>query len=85
MLFRSSKAANAGGVACSCLEMAQNAEHLIWNKEQVYDELERIMVHIFEITEEACAKYGLGENFVAGANIAGFERVADAMMMQGIV
>ena len=80
-----SKAANAGGVACSCLEMAQNAEHLIWNKEQVYDELERIMVHIFEITEEACAKYGLGENFVAGANIAGFARVADAMMMQGIV
>ena len=80
-----SKAANAGGVACSCLEMAQNAEHLIWNKERVYAELENIMVHIFKITEEACAKYDLGENLVAGANIAGFERVADAMMMQGIV
>lgn len=80
-----SKAANAGGVACSCLEMAQNAEHLIWDKERVYKELEGIMVHIFEITEAACAKYDLGENFVAGANIAGFERVADAMMMQGIV
>lgn len=80
-----SKAANAGGVACSCLEMAQNAEHLIWNKERVYEELESIMVHIFRITEEACAKYNLGENLVAGANIAGFERVADAMMMQGIV
>ena len=79
------KAANAGGVACSCLEMAQNAEHLIWNKERVYDELENIMVHIFKITEEACAKYNLGENLVAGANIAGFERVAEAMMMQGIV
>lgn len=80
-----SKAANAGGVACSCLEMAQNAEHLIWNKEQVYEELEKIMVHIFKITEEACAKYDLGENFIAGANIAGFERVAVAMMMQGVV
>ena len=80
-----SKAANAGGVACSCLEMAQNAEHLIWNKERVYAELENIMVHIFKITEEACAKYNLGENLVAGANIAGFERVAEAMMMQGIV
>ena len=65
--------------------MAQNAEHLIWDKERVYKELEGIMVHIFEITEAACAKYNLGENFVAGANIAGFERVADAMMMQGIV
>ena len=80
-----SKAANAGGVACSCLEMAQNAEHLIWSKERVYEELEGIMVHIFEITEAACTKYDLGENLVAGANIAGFERVADAMMMQGIV
>ena len=80
-----SKAANAGGVACSCLEMAQNAEHLIWNKSRVYEELENIMVHIFKITAEACAKYDLGDNFVAGANIAGFERVADAMMMQGIV
>lgn len=80
-----SKAANAGGVACSCLEMAQNAEHLIWDKEQVYAELEKIMVHIFRITEEACAKYNLGENFIAGANIAGFERVAVAMMMQGVV
>ena len=65
--------------------MAQNAEHLIWSKERVYEELEGIMVHIFEITEAACTKYDLGENLVAGANIAGFERVADAMMMQGIV
>ena len=80
-----SKAANAGGVACSCLEMAQNAEHLIWTKEEVYKQLEQIMVHIFAITEEACDKYNLGDNFVAGANIAGFERVAEAMMMQGIV
>ena len=63
--------------------MAQNAEHLIWNKERVYDELENIMVHIFKITEEACAKYNLGENLVAGANIAGFERVAEAMSDAG--
>lgn len=80
-----SKAANAGGVACSCLEMAQNAEHLIWGKEQVYEELERIMVHIHEIAAEACEKYDLGYDLVAGANIAGFERVANAMMMQGVV
>lgn len=79
-----SKACNAGGVACSCLEMAQNAEHLIWSKERVYEELEHIMDHIFEITEEACRKYNLGDNLVAGANIAGFERVAEAMMMQGV-
>ena len=65
--------------------MAQNAEHLIWTKEEVYKQLEQIMVHIFAITEEACDKYNLGDNFVAGANIAGFERVAEAMMMQGIV
>ncbi|MGI6203985.1 MAG: NADP-specific glutamate dehydrogenase [Anaerovoracaceae bacterium] len=80
-----SKAANAGGVACSCLEMAQNAEHLIWTKEQVYEQLEQIMVHIHEISAKACEDYNLGYNLVAGANIAGFERVAEAMMMQGIV
>ena len=80
-----SKAANAGGVACSCLEMAQNAEHLIWDEEQVYAELEKIMVTIHKLSKEASEKYGLGYNLVAGANIAGFERVAKAMMWQGIV
>ena len=79
------KAANAGGVACSCMEMAQNAEHLIWSKEDVYEQLEGIMVNIHKLAVEACEKYDLGYNLVAGANIAGFERVAEAMMLQGIV
>jgi glutamate dehydrogenase (NADP+) len=79
------KAANAGGVACSCLEMAQNAEHLIWNEEDVYAQLEGIMVNIHKLAADACKRYNLGYNLVAGANIAGFERVAEAMMCQGIV
>lgn len=65
--------------------MAQNAEHLIWSKEQVYAQLEQIMVRIHEISAAACKKYDIGYNLVAGANIAGFERVAEAMMLQGIV
>ena len=79
-----SKAANAGGVACSCIEMAQNAEHLIFTEEEVYAKLEGIMVNIFKQSVAACEKYNLGDNLIAGANIAGFERVANAMMMQGI-
>lgn len=79
------KAANAGGVACSCMEMAQNAEHLIWSEDRVYAELERIMVNIHKLAAEACERYGLGYDLVKGANIAGFERVAEAMMLQGIV
>ena len=79
------KAANAGGVACSCLEKAQNAEHLIWNEDDVFAQLEGIMVNIHKLAAEACEKYNLGYNLVAGANIAGFERVAEAMMCQGIV
>ena len=79
------KAANAGGVACSCLEMAQNAKHLIWNEEDVYAQLEGIMVRIHQLAADACERYNLGYNLVAGANIAGFERVAEAMMCQGIV
>ena len=78
------KAANAGGVACSCMEMAQNAEHLIWSEEDVYNQLEGIMVNIHKLAVEACEKYDLGYNLIAGANIAGFERVAEAMMLQGI-
>ena len=79
------KAANAGGVACSCLEMAQNAEHLIWSEQDVFNQLEGIMVNIHKISAEACEKYNLGYDLVKGANIAGFERVAKAMMWQGIV
>ena len=80
-----SKAANAGGVACSCLEMSQNAEHILFSKEDVYVQLEGIMVNIFKLCADACEKYNLGFDLIAGANIAGFERVAKAMMLLGIV
>lgn len=80
-----SKAANAGGVACSCIEMGQNAGHTVFSPAQVYEQLETIMVNIHKNAAEASAKYGLGYNLVAGANIAGFEKVAQAMMAQGIV
>ncbi|MGN0660046.1 MAG: NADP-specific glutamate dehydrogenase [Emergencia sp.] len=80
-----SKAANAGGVACSCIEMGQNAGHTVFSPEQVYDQLETIMVNIHKNSAAACEKYGLGYDLVKGANIAGFEKVAEAMMAQGIV
>ena len=80
-----SKAANAGGVACSCIEMSQNAEHTIFTEEDVFEKLEAIMVNIFKQSVAACEKYNLGDDLIAGANIAGFERVANAMLMQGIV
>ena len=80
-----SKAANAGGVACSCIEMSQNAEHTIFTEEDVFEKLEAIMVNIFKQSVAACKKYNLGDDLIAGANIAGFERVANAMLMQGIV
>lgn len=80
-----SKAANAGGVACSCIEMGQNAGHTVYSPAQVYEQLETIMVNIHKHAAEACEKYGLGYDLVKGANIAGFEKVAEAMMAQGIV
>ena len=79
-----SKAANAGGVACSCIEMGQNAGHTVFSPEQVYAQLEDIMVNIHNSAAAAAEKYGFGYNLVAGANIAGFEKVADAMIAQGI-
>ncbi|MBR2152650.1 MAG: NADP-specific glutamate dehydrogenase [Clostridia bacterium] len=79
------KAANAGGVACSCIEMSQNAQHTIFNKDEVLAQLEGIMVNIFNQSVEACEKYNIGYNLVAGANIAGFIRVAEAMKIQGVV
>ena len=78
-----SKAVNAGGVATSGLEMSQNSGRVPWTAEKVDAELHRIMDHIYEASVEASEKYGLGYNLVAGANIAGFERVADAMISQG--
>ena len=80
-----SKAANAGGVACSCIEMGQNAGHTVFSPAQVYEQLETIMVNIHKNSAEAAQRYGLGYNLVAGANIAGFEKVAEAMLAQGVV
>ncbi len=79
-----SKAANAGGVACSCIEMGQNAGHTVFSAEQVYEQLEKIMVNIHDSAAAASEEYGLGYNLVAGANIAGFKKIAEAMMAQGI-
>ena len=79
-----SKAVNAGGVATSALEMAQNSERLVWTEEEVDKQLHQIMNTIYQMSVDAAEQYGLGYNLVAGANIAGFQRVADAMMAQGI-
>ena len=84
MVVAPCKAVNAGGVATSALEMAQNSERLVWTAEEVDKQLHQIMDTIYEMSVEAAEKYGLGYNLVAGANIAGFQRVADAMMAQGV-
>ena len=85
VFFVPGKAANAGGVATSALEMSQNSERLSWTFEEVDSKLEQIMVNIFHNLDEAAKKYGLEGDYVAGANIAGFLKVADAMKAQGIV
>lgn len=79
-----SKAANAGGVACSCIEMGQNAGKTVFSPEQVHAQLKDIMVGIHDACQSAAETYGFGYNLVAGANIAGFLKVADAMMAQGV-
>jgi len=79
-----SKAVNAGGVSVSELEMAQNAERLYWSAEEVDEKLKGIMKNIYSNSVEVAARYGLGYDLVAGANIVGFQKVADAMMAQGI-
>ena len=83
--FFPGKAANAGGVATSGLEMSQNSERLSWTFEEVDSMLKRIMNDIFKNVDEAAKRYGMEGNYVAGANIAGFQKVADAMKAQGIV
>ena len=85
MLFSPGKASNAGGVATSALEMSQNSERLSWTFEEVDAKLKGIMTGIFNNTAEAAKQYGMEGNYVAGANIAGFKKVADAMRAQGIV
>ena len=85
VLFLPGKAANAGGVATSALEMSQNSERVYWSFEKVDRKLNDIMVNIYHNIDEASKKYGLEGDYVAGANIAGFEKVADAMIAQGVV
>ena len=85
VLFCPGKASNAGGVATSALEMSQNSERLSWTFEEVDAKLKNIMVNIFHNLDDASKKYGLEGNYVAGANIAGFLKVAEAMKAQGIV
>ncbi len=85
MLFMPGKAANAGGVATSALEMSQNSQRLSWTFEEVDNRLHRIMVDIYAKTASAAERYGVKGNYVAGANIAGFEKVVEAMTAQGIV
>ena len=82
--FMPGKAANAGGVLVSGLEMSQNAEHLSWSFEEVDGKLEQLMRGMFHNVDDTAKKYGHEGNFVMGANIAGFEKVADAMMAQGV-
>lgn len=77
------KASNAGGVACSGLEMSQNAEHLSWTFEKVDEMLKDIMVGIFENCRDTAAEFGHPDEYVIGANIAGFLKVAEAMKAQG--
>ncbi len=84
MVIAPSKAVNAGGVAVSALEMSQNSERLHWTAEEVDNQLKNIMVNIHTACKEAAEEYDLGYNLVAGANIAGFKKVATAMMEQGI-
>ena len=85
VLFGPAKAANAGGVATSALEMSQNSTRLSWTFEEVDAKLKEIMVNIYKNTSEAAEKYGQKDNFVSGANIAGFIKVAEAMKVHGII
>jgi glutamate dehydrogenase (NADP+) len=84
VLFGPAKAANAGGVATSGLEMSQNSQRLSWSFEEVDAKLKDIMVTIFHNSYDAAEEYGVKDNLVSGANIAGFLKVAEAMLWQGI-
>ena len=83
--FMPGKAANAGGVATSGLEMSQNHEHLSWTFEEVDEKLHGIMKSIYHAADDAAREYGFEGNYVVGANIAGFKKIADAMIAQGLV
>ena len=85
VLIAPAKAANAGGVATSALEMSQNSMRYSWTFEEVDKKLENIMKNIFKQCKDAAAKYDLGVNYVAGANIAAFDKVSKAMIAQGVI
>ncbi len=85
ILFGPGKAANAGGVATSGLEMSQNSMRLKWTREEVDSKLHNIMINIHKNCEEAAKRIGVKGNYVIGANIAGFTKVADAMIDQGVI
>ena len=84
LLFGPAKAANAGGVATSALEMSQNSLRMSWSFDEVDEKLHGIMKTIYANASAAAKRYGMEGNLVAGANIAGFEKVADAMLWQGV-
>ncbi|WP_304427816.1 NADP-specific glutamate dehydrogenase, partial [Dubosiella newyorkensis] len=85
ILYAPGKASNAGGVACSGLEMSQNAEHLSWSFKDVDDKLRHIMINIFKTCRDTAAEYGHPDQYVVGANIASYLKVAEAMKAQGCV
>ena len=85
VLFGPAKAANAGGVACSGLEMAQNSMHMSWSRDEVDSRLHSIMINIHQACRRAAEEFGTEGNYVNGANIAGFQKVADSMIDQGLV
>lgn len=84
LIVAPSKAVNAGGVGVSALEMSQNSERLVWTAEEVDEQLKKMMINIHKVSKEAAEEFGLGYDLVAGANIAGFKKVATAMLLQGI-
>lgn len=85
VLFAPGKASNAGGVATSGLEMSQNSLRLSWTREEVDERLDNIMVNIHKAAAETAKEYGREGDYVFGANVAGFLKVADAMMQQGVI
>ena len=85
VLVGPAKAANAGGVATSALEMSQNSMRYFWSFDEVDKKLEGIMVNIFKMCKDAANEYGFGNNYVAGANIAAFRKIAKAMRSQGVI
>ena len=85
VLFAPSKAANAGGVAVSALEMSQNSMRLFWSFDEVDAKLQEIMTRLYHSAAQAAERYGMPGNLVAGANIAAFSKIADAMLAYGLV